>query len=79
MIAVITLAVIVLGLWLLMRGSARASQEQPPPSLPPQFWTPRQRLDTERLLMSPDQRAYEVDQLHALWAASPDEAEEPKR
>ncbi|MEZ0066724.1 hypothetical protein ABIA32_002736 [Streptacidiphilus sp. MAP12-20] len=31
-----------------------------------------QRLDTEQLLISPDQRAWEVDELEALWASSGD-------
>lgn len=51
----------------------RQAQGAPGPSMPPLGTVPRQRLDTERLPMSPDQRAAETDQLRALWDASPNE------
>ena len=44
-----------------------------PAETPIRYPVPRQALDTERLLMGPDQRAFEVDELRALWDASPDE------
>lgn len=51
----------------------RQPQRAPGSSLPPLGTVPRQRLDTEWLPMSPDTRAAIVDQLRALWDASPDE------
>lgn len=49
------------------------AQETPAAVLARLDWVPGQRLDTEQLLISPDQRAWEVDELRALWAASPNE------